>query len=183
MTWAYMMIALIIIQRLVEVRVARRNERWLKAQGGVEAGTAHYPWMVTLHCGFFISLLIEVTLSNIAFSCWSAIPLAIVVIAQIIRIWALSSLGKYWNTKIIVLPEAPVIEKGPYRFLRHPNYMVVVAEIAFVPLLFQAYWTAIVFSLLNAAMLTIRIPTEEAALQGETDYGERFKEKKRFWLV
>lgn len=110
--------------------------------------------------------------------------LLIVIIAQCIRIWALTSLGRYWNTKIIVLPDAPVVEKGPYRFLRHPNYAVVMTEIAFVPLIFQAYWTAILFTVLNAWMLSVRIRVEEKALYQMTgDYTERFERKKRFWFV
>lgn len=184
MIFAYAMIAVIVMQRLIEVRIAKQNERWMKAQGGVEVGKDHYPWMVALHIAFFISLIIEVTITSVSLRLVSIISFGIVLIAQAIRIWALSSLGRYWNTKIIVLPEAPVVEKGPYRFLRHPNYTVVILEIAFIPLMFQAYWTAIVFSILNAWMLSVRIKVEEGALKGETkDYAERFKAKKRFWLV
>lgn len=184
LNWVYGIIAVIIIQRIVEVAVAKRNERWMKGNGGVEVGESHYPWMVAMHVAFFISLFVEVTLTGVTFTIYSFIPLLFVFVAQIVRIWALLSLGRYWNTKIIVLPEAPVVEKGPYRFLRHPNYMVVITEIAFIPLLFQAYWTALVFSVLNAWMLVVRIRTEEEALYGETeDYRERFKGKKRFWFV
>ncbi|GAF13501.1 alkylpyrone O-methyltransferase [Bacillus sp. JCM 19046] len=184
MIFVYGMIAVIIVQRLVEVKLAQQNERWIKAQGGVEAGKDHYPWMVALHVAFFISLLIEVTITPVSFQLLSVIAFLIVLFAQVIRIWALSSLGRYWNTKIIVLPEAPVVEKGPYRFLRHPNYTVVILEVAFIPLLFQAYVTAIVFTILNAWMLSVRIKAEEAALTDETkDYATQFKQKKRFWLV
>ncbi|UTR07470.1 isoprenylcysteine carboxyl methyltransferase family protein [Alkalihalobacillus sp. LMS6] len=184
MIWVYSLIGLIIAQRLIEVIIAKHNERWLKGIGGVEAGKDHYPWMVALHIGFFISLLVEVSINEPVFTTISVIAFFVVAVAQVIRFWALTSLGRYWNTKIIVLPEAPVVEKGPYRYLRHPNYTVVMLEIAFIPLLFQAYWTAIVFTLLNAWMLSVRIRVEEEALHDETDdYTERFERKKRFWFV
>ncbi|WP_059104452.1 isoprenylcysteine carboxyl methyltransferase family protein [Shouchella shacheensis] len=183
MTLAYFLIALIISQRLTEVLVAKRNERWLKERGGIEAGAAHYPYMVSLHVAFFLALLVEVTLAGRGVGMWSIVPFLIVLAAQCLRVWALLSLGRYWNTKIIVLPEAPVIERGPYRYFRHPNYLVVVLEIAFLPLVFQAYWTALLFSLLNGVMLVVRIRAEEEALAGETNYEEGFKRKKRFWLI
>ncbi|MED4126912.1 isoprenylcysteine carboxyl methyltransferase family protein [Shouchella miscanthi] len=182
--WVYGMISVIIAQRLIEVVVAKRNERWMKSNGGIEVGKTHYHWMVALHVSFFIALLLEVTFTTPSFTSISVVALLIVIIAQCIRIWALTSLGRYWNTKIIVLPDAPVVEKGPYRFLRHPNYAVVMTEIAFVPLIFQAYWTAILFTVLNAWMLSVRIRVEEKALYKMTgDYTERFERKKRFWFV
>ncbi|WP_349775485.1 isoprenylcysteine carboxyl methyltransferase family protein [Shouchella hunanensis] len=184
MIWVYGMISVIIAQRLIEVVVAKRNERWMKRNGGIEVGKTHYHWMVALHVSFFIALLLEVTFTTPSFTSISVVALLIVIIAQCIRIWALTSLGRYWNTKIIVLPDAPAVEKGPYRFLRHPNYVVVMTEIAFVPLIFQAYWTAILFTVLNAWMLSVRIRVEEKALYQMTgDYTERFERKKRFWFV
>lgn len=184
MIWVYGIISIIIVQRLIEVVVAKRNERWMKSIGGIEAGKAHYRWMVALHVSFFVALLLEVTFTTPSLTNSSVVALSIVIVAQSIRIWALTSLGRYWNTKIIVLPDAPVVEKGPYRFLRHPNYAVVITEIAFIPLIFQAYWTAILFTLLNAWMLRVRIQMEEEMLNHMTgDYTERFERKKRFWFV
>ncbi|SDC57625.1 isoprenylcysteine carboxyl methyltransferase family protein [Shouchella lonarensis] len=183
MTIAYMIIGLLIAQRLVEVLVAKRNERWLKAHGGIEIGARHYPFIVGLHALFFVSLIAEVRFTDVSWQAWTFIPLVILVGAQVIRIWALSSLGKFWNTKIIVLPGAKAVTKGPYRFIRHPNYVVVILEIACIPLLFQAYMTAITFSLANGVILYIRIRSEEQALLTESaNYATKFQGKKRFWF-
>ena len=167
-------ISIVILQRLIELFIAKRNEKWMRSQGAFEAGATHYPVMVSMHIVFFISLLAEVFLFEKALSPLWFIFLVIFLIAQAARIWCLASLGKFWNTKIIILPGATVVQKGPYKWVRHPNYIIVATELLVLPLLFSAYLTAIVFSLLNVWMLSVRIPTEEKALKEATNYKETF---------
>ncbi|GAE37619.1 isoprenylcysteine carboxyl methyltransferase family protein [Halalkalibacter akibai] len=176
----YLFIALVIIQRVIEVVIANRNAKWIKAQGGYEVGKAHYKYIVALHGVFFLSLLVEVSLVNKSFMLWSIIPLVFFLVAQVGRVWALSSLGRFWNTRIMVLPGAKVVAKGPYQYLRHPNYAIVITELACLPLIFQAYWTAIIFTVLNAVILTTRIKVEERALEEVTNYQEVFDKRNRF---
>lgn len=170
-----LLFSFILLQRLVELFIAKRNEMWVLEQGGYEVGANHYRYMILLHSSFFAVLLLEVfvlqkTLSPI----W--MPLfGIFVLTQFLRIYCLLSLGKFWNTKIMILPGANVIRKGPYKWLRHPNYTIVCTEIFIVPLLFQAYGTAIIFTLLNAWMLSVRIPVEERALREATNYEDAFQ--------
>lgn len=164
----------VIIQRIIELFVAKRNEEWIKSQGGYEVGKEHYPFMVALHVSFFISLLLEFIVLDRGLSIF-LIPLFIVfVITQLMRIWILSSLGRFWNTKIMILPGASVVKKGPFQFMRHPNYTIVALELLVIPLMFNAFITAVVFSLLNLWMLSVRIPIEEAALSEDTNYKEVF---------
>lgn len=166
-------VLLLVIQRLAELRIAKKNEKWLLTKGAFEAGAGHYKWIVSLHVLFFISLLVEVTYFGARPAGWWPVPFIFFLISQAVRIWALFSLGRYWNTKIIVLPGTNVVEKGPYRWLRHPNYTIVAAEFLLVPLIFQAYWTAVLFSVMNAVLLIfIRIPAEEQALRDATNYEE-----------
>lgn len=167
-------ITIVILQRLVELIIARRNEKWMLRQGAYEAGARHYPLMVVMHIAFFLSLLLEVSIVNRVLSPLWIVLLILFLIAQIARIWCLTSLGKFWNTKIIILPGVNVVKKGPYQFMRHPNYVIVTTELLVLPLLFSAYFTAIIFSLLNLWMLSVRIPTEEKALKGATNYKEKF---------
>ncbi|MEC0274747.1 isoprenylcysteine carboxyl methyltransferase family protein [Peribacillus frigoritolerans] len=168
-------IILIAIQRLVELYIAKQNEKQLKAGGAVEYGKSHYKWMVLMHLSFFIVLIIEVvTLERDISGIWP-IWLTLFLIAQSGRIWVIRSLGKHWNTKIIVLPDADVVIKGPYKFFKHPNYIIVATEILVISLLFNAYYTAIIFSLLNVWMMMVRIPLEEKALKEHTEYSTVFK--------
>ena len=173
----YIVITIVIAQRLVELIIANRNEKWMRSQGAFEAGAGHYPIMVSMHMAFFISLILEVLVIDRPLSpLW--IPLLFLfLMAQIARFWCLTSLGKFWNTKIIILPGADVVKKGPYKFIRHPNYVIVATELLVLPLLFSAYFTAIVFSLLNLWMLSVRIPIEEKALKEATNYKEEFRLK------
>ncbi|KAA0550175.1 hypothetical protein FZW96_02195 [Bacillus sp. BGMRC 2118] len=173
-------ISVIIIQRIMELIIARKNEKWMKQQGGVEYGQNHYPYMVAMHSLFFVALLVEVFAFNHQLSAWWPMLLSLFLLTQAVRIWALSSLGKYWNTKIIVLPNTSIVKKGPYKYLRHPNYTIVALEIVLIPMLFGAYLTAVTFTLLNILILSVRIPLEEKALMNETDYMEKFKEISRF---
>ena len=170
-------VTFVIIQRLVELRIAKRNETWMRSQGAFEAGAKHYPLMVTMHVSFFISLILEVVIVNRPLlPVWISF-LSVFLIAQVARIWCLTSLGKFWNTKIIILPDANVVRKGPYAFIRHPNYVIVTTELLVLPLIFSAYFTAILFTMLNIWMLSVRIPTEEKALKHATNYKERFSLK------
>lgn len=179
--WFWTLFAFIVVQRVTELVIARRNERWMKTRGGKEVGHAHYKWIVCVHVLFLLSLVVEVQEFGAHSATWWWAPFAVFVAAQIIRFWALFSLGPYWNTKIIVLPGANVVAKGPYRFLRHPNYVIVAAEILMIPLIFQAYVTAVMFTILNIIVMCVRIPTEERALAKETDYGQSTGRRSRFF--
>ena len=173
----YWIIGIVIVQRLIELLVARRNEQWMKSQGAIEAGASHYRYMVAMHVCFFVSLIAEVFYFDLSPPPLWPVWLCIFLLAQVMRIWCLASLGKYWNTKIIVLPGANVVRRGPYKFIRHPNYVIVATELIVLPLLFNAYFTAILFTLLNIWMMTVRIPEEEEALKNETDYLDVFSMK------
>ena len=168
-------LSIIILQRIIELLIAKRNEKWMKSQGAFEAGASHYPYMVAMHVFFFIALIIEVLFFHRELSAIWTIWLGIFLAAQILRVWCLASLGKFWNTKIIILPSAKVVRRGPYKWLRHPNYIIVATELLVLPLLFNAIFTAVVFSLLNIWMMTIRIPAEEKALKEATNYTEEFQ--------
>ncbi|HET7657247.1 MAG TPA: isoprenylcysteine carboxylmethyltransferase family protein [Bacillales bacterium] len=166
----WIFIVLLMGQRLVELAIAKRNEKWMKDRGAKEVGAEHYKFIVALHVLFFISLIIEVAIFGSRPADWWAVPFLIFMGSQVLRFWALISLGKHWNTKIIVLPGAEVVVRGPYRFIRHPNYLIVAIEIFTVPVLFQAYVTAVLFSILNAiVLLGVRIPKEAQALKEMTN--------------
>ncbi|ANB61316.1 isoprenylcysteine carboxyl methyltransferase family protein [Anoxybacillus amylolyticus] len=167
----YVFFLFIVCMRVGELLIAKRNERIVKAMGAKEFGQAHYRWIVLLHVAFLFSFFIEALMKGATLSSWWPFLLPLFFAVQLLRIWALFSLGVFWNTKILVVPNV-IVQKGPYRFLRHPNYVVVVLEILLIPLLFRAYITALVFSLLNAYLLSIRIPVEERALAMLTNYKE-----------
>lgn len=155
---------LLVVQRLVELRIANRNEQKIRKEGAVEYDKDGYKFIVLLHIGFFVSLLAEKYLLNRDFNIYSIIFFVIFIFTQLLRYWAISSLGKYWNTKILVVHELNLVTKGPYKFLRHPNYIAVIIEIAVIPLIFSCYITSIVFTLLNLIVLRRRIRIEEQAL-------------------
>ncbi len=159
-----LLISFIILQRLVELYIAKKNEAWMKARGAYEVGREHYKYIVSLHVMFLFSLVAEVYIGEKEMAEWGWLPLLVFILAQCLRFWSIKSLGRRWNTRIIVLPK-DVVRTGPYRFLKHPNYVTVAIEILVIPLIFQAYWTAVIFSVLNAVVLLgIRIPVEERAL-------------------
>lgn len=161
------LVALVAVQRLLELRLARRNARTKLAGGGVEAGAGHYPVMVGLHTLFLVACLVEVWLLGRPFVPGLAVAmLAILVLAAALRWWVIATLGREWTTRVIVVPGRARITSGPYRFLAHPNYLAVAAEVAALPLVHTAYLTAALFSLANGALLAVRIRTEEAALRG-----------------
>ena len=156
----WIVIALVALLRLAELVHARRNTARLIARGGIEHGRGHYPVIVALHTGWLAALAVLVPPDTPPQWPWLAVFAAL----QIARVWIIASLGPYWTTRIITLPNAPLVRRGPYRFLRHPNYCVVAAEIAVLPLTFGAWQVALVFSVLNALVLAHRIRVEQAAL-------------------
>lgn len=173
----YILVFLVILQRITEVYIAKRNEKWLLAQGAYEVGASHYPYMITLHISFFLFLLIEVSTNTNSLSPLFPLLFSLFIIVQALRLWCLQALGPFWNTKIIILPGTEVVQKGPYSFMRHPNYVVVCLEILLLPIMFQAYFTAFCFTLLNITMLSVRIPIEEKALREATNYSHVFQKR------
>ncbi|MGZ4112988.1 MAG: isoprenylcysteine carboxyl methyltransferase family protein, partial [Tumebacillaceae bacterium] len=169
-TWFAVIFTFVVLQRLLELVIAKRNARHIKSLGGYEVGASHYPYIVALHACFLLSLLAEVYERGRLAELPHLIPFALFLLAQCLRVWALLSLGRFWNTRIFVLPRSHAVERGPYRFLRHPNYTVVAVELLTLPLACGAPLTAVVFSLLNAVVLRVRIRTEELALLEVTDY-------------
>ena len=156
----YIILFLVAVQRLVEIVYAERNTRALLARGAVEVGRAHYPLIVTLHAAWLTTIVL--VLPRDATIHWWA--LALFIALQLARVWVIATLGPYWTTRIITLGDAPLVRKGPYRFVRHPNYLVVAGEIAALPLAFGEVNVAIVFTILNAAVLAWRIRQEDSAL-------------------
>ncbi len=173
----YLIVTLVILQRLSEVVIAKRNEKWMIAQGAYEVGNSHYPYMVTMHISFFLFLIVEVVTNHNGISPLFPLLFILFVAVQALRIWCIRSLGPFWNTKILILPHAQVVRKGPYEIMRHPNYAVVCLEILILPFMFQAYFTAFCFTLLNITMLSVRIPIEEKALRDATNYNRVFEKK------
>jgi methyltransferase len=157
-------VALVATQRLLELVLARHNERKARTKGAIERGQGHYPFIVVLHSLWLVSTLVEGALRGPELPPYWPVPLAMFLLAQPLRYWAIFSLGESWNTKILVLPGAKPVERGPYRYLSHPNYVVVVVEILAFPLIFGAWATALVFTVLNAALLSVRIREEDRAL-------------------
>jgi len=158
-------VALVALQRLLELRYSRRNERRLRARGAVEHGAGHYPVMVGIHTLWLVSTLVEGLLRGPVIPAWWPLPLAAFLLVQPLRYWAILSLGAYWNVRVLVVPGEKLVQRGPYRYFPHPNYVVVAVEVLSFPLIFGAWITAIVFSLLNAALLFVRIRTENRALE------------------
>ncbi len=177
----YFFIVILIVQRLGELQLAKRNYKWAFERGGFELGREHYKWMWTLHTFFFISMLIEYKILNPTMPTWAIYPLILFILAQALRMWAILSLGTYWNTRIVVIPGTVLQAKGPYRWIRHPNYLAVIIEIASIPLLFGLYITATLFTLLNAIMLMYRIRVEEEGLALHTSYLETMQKTPR-WI-
>ena len=159
------LVGLVGLERLAELVVSKRNAAWSLERGGRETGQGHFPAMVLLHTGLLVGALVEAWVrqpdvpSALA---WSM--LAVVVLTQGLRWWCIATLGRRWNTRVIVVPGLPPVTGGPYRFLSHPNYVAVVLEGIALPLVHAAWVTSLVFTVLNAALLTVRIRTENAAL-------------------
>ncbi|MDP9867424.1 MULTISPECIES: isoprenylcysteine carboxyl methyltransferase family protein [Streptosporangium] len=166
-SWYVLLVLLVAAERLAELVVARRNTRWSLARGGVVSGRGHYPWMVALHTGLLAGCLLEAGLAgrpSVPALGWPM--LALVIAAQGLRWWCIGALGHRWNTQVIVVPGMPPVTRGPYRllWLRHPNYVAVAVEGLALPLVHGAWVTALTFTVLNAALMVVRIRCEEIAL-------------------
>ncbi|WP_324649296.1 isoprenylcysteine carboxyl methyltransferase family protein [Georgenia sp. H159] len=166
------LVAAVALERLAELVVARRNARWAFARGGRETGAGHYPVMVVLHTGLLVGCLTEAWLADRPFVPalgWTMLALALG--SQALRWWCIATLGPRWNTRVIVVPGLPLVARGPYRWLSHPNYVAVVVEGFALPLVHSAWLTALVFTVANAALLSVRIRTENRALAGAVPPG------------
>ncbi len=156
---AVVVLAAVTLQRLAELLYSRRNEAWLRSQGAVEHAPGHYPAIVLLHAAWLVGLWL------LAIGIWPHLGwLGLFVVLQLLRVWVLATLGRRWTTRILVLPGETLVSAGPYRLLPHPNYAVVVAEIFVLPMVFGLTLYGVVFSVLNAAVLWVRISAESAAL-------------------
>jgi methyltransferase len=162
--WFSCWFAAVIAQRLLELQLANRNTQYMKRVGGYEVGADHYPRIVGLHVAFFIVLLLEFSIRRPELELWMAGPLAVFLLLQAARVWCIRSLGPRWNTRIYIVPGAKLVRRGPYRWLRHPNYVVITLELMIFPLLFGCFLTAAVFPLLNILVLRKRIEVENQAL-------------------
>ena len=158
-------VMLVAVQRLLELWYSRRNERRLRARGAVERGSGHFPAMVAIHTLWLVSTLVEGLLRGPEPPVWWPVPLAAFLLVQPLRYWAILTLGVNWNVRVLVVPGEKLVKNGPYRYFPHPNYVVVAVEVLTFPLIFGAWITAVVFSLLNAALLYLRIRTENRALK------------------
>ena len=175
-----LILALLVVERVLELDRARRNARRAFQHGAVEVGQAHYRVMVAFHTLFIMSCAVEAAFFPRAFaSAVGWLALSAEVAAQALRYWAVSTLGDRWNTRIIVSPDRALATDGPYRFMRHPNYLAVVIEIAAVPMIGGAIFTAIAFSIGNALILAVRIPAEERAMGGR--YADALGSRRRFF--
>lgn len=159
--WRDLILAVVALERIGELILSRRNTARLLAQGAVETGRGHYPALVAVHGAWFAAMIAFVP-RDVAI-----VPsmLALYVLLQIPRAWILASLGPYWTTRIVSLKDAPLVQAGPYKFMRHPNYVLVIAEIVVLPLAFGAWWIAAPFGAINVVALAWRVEIEEEALR------------------
>ena len=164
---AFIFFGFTILERIVELVVSKQNQAWSFERGGLEYGESHYKWMVLMHAGFLLTMLGEF------FSFQSIMPnsvrmgaIFIAGICQLFRWWIIKTLGRQWNTRVIIVPGLSRITAGPYRYLKHPNYLVVAVETFVLPLIFGSWRTAVIFSVLNAFMMRVRIRVENDALNG-----------------
>ncbi|CDO31664.1 isoprenylcysteine carboxyl methyltransferase family protein [Mycolicibacterium porcinum] len=161
------LIVLVAAERVLELVVSKRNLRWSAARGGKEFGAGHYPVMVALHSALLVGSVLEARRRRPS-PILGRIMVAVVLAAQALRWWCITTLGKQWNTRVVVVPGATRVVDGPYRVLPHPNYVAVITEGAALPLAGGAWVTAVLFSVANAALLRTRIRVENEALQGLT---------------
>jgi methyltransferase len=175
-------IAALAVERCVELWISRRNTAWALRSGAIEYGAEHLVWMKLLHTGFLIGCVAEVWLCDRPFVRWLGVPCLIAAaLAQGLRYWTIATLGRRWNVAVVVLSGVPAVASGPFRFMRHPNYLAVIVEGVVVPLVHGAFVTAVVFSGLNAALLAVRIRCEERALREHCSYGQRLGTRPRLW--
>jgi len=159
------LVAIVGAERVAELVLSQRHVAWALARGGRESGAGHYPAMVALHTALLVGAVIEVLTAHRPFLVWLGWPmLAVLVLAQSLRWWCIATLGRRWNTRIVVIAVMPLISAGPYRWVRHPNYVAVIAEGIALPLIHTAWLTALIFTGLNAWLLTVRIRAENIAL-------------------
>lgn len=159
------LVGLVAAERLFELRLARRNAVWALARGGIERGRGHYPMMAAMHTLFLVSAPLEVVLLDRPFNpALGLVMLAVVGSTMALRYWVIATLGPRWNTRVICVPGLPPVTSGPFRYLRHPNYLAVVLELAALPLVHGAWWTALGFSIANLAVLRVRIRVEDQAM-------------------
>lgn len=165
-SWYLLLLALVAAERVVELVISQRNLKWARQQGGVEVGLGHYPWMVLTHVGLLAASALEVILLERRFLPVLGWPmLALVAATMALRYWVISTLGRCWNTRVVIVPGITLKRSGPYRWLRHPNYLAVIIEVFALPLVHTAWLTAMTCSLANAAVLFVRIRVEERALR------------------
>lgn len=177
----FALVGMLAIQRLFELRISRRNEAWMQARGGREHFPRHFLAMKLLHSTWFIAMIAEVALLNRPTTLALAAGAGILVIAgQLLRYAAIRTLGPRWSVKIFTVPGAPPVQGGIYRYVRHPNYAGVILEIFATPLLHGAWLTALIYTILNAALLYVRIGCEERALAAENEYAKRMGDRPRF---
>jgi methyltransferase len=166
-TMIFVLLWLVVIcQRVIELLIAKSNENWMRKNGAKIVAEGHYKWIVFVHILFLVAVLIEGYFSHQFQTNLNQVLFIMFIIVQLLRIWCLASLGRFWNTKIIVLPNVALIKRGPYKLVKHPNYIIVGMEFVIIPLLFQAYITALVFPLIHIVLMFYRIPMEERALKG-----------------
>ncbi|WP_020141835.1 isoprenylcysteine carboxyl methyltransferase family protein [Terracoccus sp. 273MFTsu3.1] len=165
--WLFTGLVLLVgLERLAELVVSKRHAAWAFSRGGVERGQSHYPVMVVLHTGLLVGAVAEVWLADRPFvPALAWVMLALAVASQALRWWCITTLGNQWNTRVIVVPGLPLVRRGPYGVIPHPNYVAVVVEGFALPLVHTAWVTALVFTVANAALLTVRIRVENAALR------------------
>lgn len=181
LNWLSLFMTLIVIERLYELKISKKNAAAVLGKGGIEAGREHFPYMVVLHMTFFAAIPYEVFKFELQFNPELALTMGLIVaLSMALRYWAIISLGIFWNTRVIVLPGHKAIIKGPFRWIRHPNYVAVIIEMAAIPLFYGAWRTALVYSFLNFLMLKTRISVEEQALKKHCSYGGMFAGKNSF---
>ena len=163
-------VGFVVAERVAELVIANKNEKWILAQGGVEIASTFSQMIVAFHILWFAAFLLDVIFSGAQMVVALEFAFGALVVLQAGRYWCIHALGKYWNTKVLVLPNAELARRGPYKFLKHPNYVIVVIEIFLYPTLFGCLWTATVGTLLNGVLLAKRISQEEAALREMTNY-------------
>lgn len=172
---------LIVIQRLAELFLSKRNEAYLKARGAIEVGHSHFVYMKLLHVIWPIACILEATFRGETPSDrWIAFFFFIFCCGQLLRLLAIATLGKRWTVKILILPGVEPVTGGIFKFIRHPNYLGVILELFALPLMFNSWFTAITFTLLNAWLLKVRIAKEEIALNEGNRYNQFFATKNRF---
>ncbi|HVQ87113.1 MAG TPA: isoprenylcysteine carboxyl methyltransferase family protein [Actinomycetes bacterium] len=164
--WYLLLIAAVACERLVELVVSKRHIDWAREHGATERGFGHYPFMVSLHVGLLVGCAAEVWFLQPPFYPWLGWPmLGLVLLAQALRWWCIRTLGPHWNTRVVVVPGTTLVDRGPYRWMSHPNYVAVVIEGIALPLVHTAWITAVIFTFANALLLRVRIVTENEALR------------------